>query len=73
MSWGRSACCRATTRTGNSGTFLQGEEEAHILVQGEVRASHYSTPATGPGGHGLTKCPLMLVEASLARGSWWPC
>ncbi len=49
--------------------FRQGEEEAHILVQGRVRASHYSTLLQlARAGMGFAKCPLMLVEASLARG-----
>ncbi|WP_323952247.1 LysR family transcriptional regulator [Aeromonas caviae] len=49
--------------------FRQGEEEAHILVQGRVRANHYSTLLQlARGGMGFAKCPLMLVEASLARG-----
>ncbi|MFM5747225.1 LysR family transcriptional regulator [Aeromonas caviae] len=49
--------------------FRQGEEEAHILVQGRVRANHYSTLLQlARAGMGFAKCPLMLVEASLARG-----
>ena len=49
--------------------FRQGEEEAHILVQGRVRANHYSTLLQlAQAGMGFAKCPLMLVEASLARG-----
>ena len=49
--------------------FRQGEEEAHILVQGRVRANHYSTLLQlTRAGMGFAKCPLMLVEASLARG-----
>ncbi len=49
--------------------FRLGEEEAHILVQGRVRANHYSTLLQlARAGMGFAKCPLMLVEASLARG-----
>ncbi|UDN26271.1 LysR family transcriptional regulator [Aeromonas caviae] len=49
--------------------FRQGEEEAHILVQGRVRANHYSTLLQlARASMGFAKCPLMLVEASLARG-----
>lgn len=49
--------------------FRQGEKEAHILVQGRVRANHYSTLLQlARAGMGFAKCPLMLVEASLARG-----
>lgn len=49
--------------------FCQGEEEAHILVQGRVRANHYSTLLQlARASMGFAKCPLMLVEASLARG-----
>ncbi|MFM5867044.1 LysR family transcriptional regulator [Aeromonas caviae] len=49
--------------------FRQGEEEAHILVQGRVRANHYCTLLQlARAGMGFAKCPLMLVEASLARG-----
>ncbi|MFQ2588043.1 LysR family transcriptional regulator [Aeromonas caviae] len=49
--------------------FRQGEEEAHIMVQGRVRANHYSTLLQlARAGMGFAKCPLMLVEASLARG-----
>ncbi|MEB5775457.1 LysR family transcriptional regulator [Aeromonas caviae] len=49
--------------------FRQGGEEAHILVQGRVRANHYSTLLQlARAGMGFAKCPLMLVEASLARG-----
>ncbi len=49
--------------------FRQGEEEAHILVQGRVRANHYSALLQlARAGMGFAKCPLMLVEASLARG-----
>ncbi|MCR3938770.1 MULTISPECIES: LysR family transcriptional regulator [Aeromonas] len=49
--------------------FRQGEEEAHILVQGRVRANHYSTLLQlARAGMGFAKCPLMLVEASLTRG-----
>lgn len=49
--------------------FRQGEEEAHILVQGRVRANHYSTLLQlAQADMGFAKCPLMLVEASLARG-----
>ncbi len=49
--------------------FRQGEEEAHILVQGRVRANHYSTLLQlARAGMGFAKCPLMLLEASLARG-----
>ncbi len=49
--------------------FRQGEEEAHILVQGRVRANHYSTLLQlARAGMGFAKCPLMLVEARLARG-----
>lgn len=49
--------------------FRQGEEEAHILVQGRLRANHYSTLLQlARAGMGFAKCPLMLVEASLARG-----
>ncbi|WDV29068.1 LysR family transcriptional regulator [Aeromonas caviae] len=49
--------------------FRQGDEEAHILVQGRVRANHYSTLLQlARAGMGFAKCPLMLVEASLARG-----
>ncbi|MDX7705755.1 LysR family transcriptional regulator [Aeromonas caviae] len=49
--------------------FRQGEEEAHILVQGRVRTNHYSTLLQlARAGMGFAKCPLMLVEASLARG-----
>lgn len=49
--------------------FRQGEEEAHILVQGRVRANHYSTLLQlARAGMGFAKCPVMLVEASLARG-----
>lgn len=49
--------------------FRQGEEEAHILVQGRVRANHYSTLLQlARAGMGFAKCPLMLVEACLARG-----
>lgn len=49
--------------------FRQGEEEARILVQGRVRANHYSTLLQlARAGMGFAKCPLMLVEASLARG-----
>ncbi|BDA12374.1 LysR family transcriptional regulator [Aeromonas caviae] len=49
--------------------FRQGEEEAHILVLGRVRANHYSTLLQlARAGMGFAKCPLMLVEASLARG-----
>lgn len=49
--------------------FRQGEEDAHILVQGRVRANHYSTLLQlARAGMGFAKCPLMLVEASLARG-----
>ncbi|WP_324035902.1 LysR family transcriptional regulator [Aeromonas caviae] len=49
--------------------FRLGEEEEHILVQGRVRANHYSTLLQlARAGMGFAKCPLMLVEASLARG-----
>ncbi|MFQ2772434.1 LysR family transcriptional regulator [Aeromonas caviae] len=49
--------------------FRQGEEEARILVQGRMRANHYSTLLQlARAGMGFAKCPLMLVEASLARG-----
>ena len=38
-------------------------------MQGRVRANHYSTLLQlAQAGMGFAKCPLMLVEASLARG-----
>ncbi|QXB55242.1 LysR family transcriptional regulator [Aeromonas sp. FDAARGOS 1415] len=53
--------------------FRKGEEEARILVQGKVRANHYSTVLQlARAGMGFAKCPLMLVEASLARGALVP-
>lgn len=53
--------------------FRKGEEEAHILVQGKVRANHYSTVLQlARAGMGFAKCPLMVVEASLARGELVP-
>lgn len=49
--------------------FRKAGEEAHILVQGKVRANHYSTVLQlARSGMGFAKCPLMLVETSLARG-----
>jgi len=49
--------------------FRKAGEEAHILVQGKVRANHYSTVLQlARAGMGFAKCPLMLVETSLARG-----
>ncbi|MFM4732431.1 LysR family transcriptional regulator [Aeromonas salmonicida] len=49
--------------------FRRGEEEAHILVQGKVRANHYSTVLQlARAGMGYAKCPLMLVEPALAAG-----
>ena len=49
--------------------FRRGGEEALIPVQGKVRANHYSTLLQlARSGMGFAKCPLMLVEASLARG-----
>lgn len=49
--------------------FRKEGEEAQIPVQGRVRANHYSTLLQlARAGMGYAKCPLMLVEASLARG-----
>ncbi|MGY3944077.1 LysR family transcriptional regulator [Aeromonas tecta] len=49
--------------------FRKGLEEALIPVQGRVRANHYSTLLQlARAGMGYAKCPLMLVEASLAKG-----
>ncbi|WP_429167857.1 LysR family transcriptional regulator [Aeromonas rivipollensis] len=49
--------------------FRKTGEEAHILVQGKMRANHYSTVLQlARSGMGFAKCPLMLVETSLARG-----
>lgn len=49
--------------------FRKEGEEAQIPVQGRVRANHYSTLLQlARAGMGYAKCPLMLAEASLARG-----
>ena len=66
---GRSCLLQGHTPDWEQGHFRQGEEEAHILVQGRVRANHYTTLLQlARAGMGFAKCPLMLVEASLARG-----
>jgi DNA-binding transcriptional LysR family regulator len=49
--------------------FIREGEEAHILVQGRVRANHYSTVLQlARAGMGYAKCPLMLVESLLTAG-----
>ncbi|HDO1322057.1 LysR family transcriptional regulator [Aeromonas veronii] len=49
--------------------FIREGEEAHILVQGKVRANHYSTVLQlARAGMGYAKCPLMLVESLLTAG-----
>lgn len=49
--------------------FRKEGEEVQIPVQGRVRANHYSTLLQlVHAGMGYAKCPLMLVEASLAKG-----
>ncbi|MFM5706253.1 LysR family transcriptional regulator [Aeromonas veronii] len=49
--------------------FIREGEEAHILVQGKVRANHYSTVLQlALAGMGYAKCPLMLVESLLRAG-----
>ena len=54
--------------------FRQGEEEAHILVQGRVRANHYSTLlqlARAGMGWAQTRPPGTL-DASRAGWTWRP-
>ncbi|MCV5513653.1 LysR substrate-binding domain-containing protein, partial [Escherichia coli] len=49
--------------------FIREGQEAHILVQGKVRANHYSTVLQlARAGMGYAKCPLMLVESLLTAG-----
>ncbi|MCJ2368502.1 LysR family transcriptional regulator [Aeromonas dhakensis] len=49
--------------------FSREGEEAHILVQGKVRANHYSTALQlARAGLGYAKCPLVAVDALLAAG-----
>lgn len=49
--------------------FNREGEEVSILVQGRVRANHYSTLLQlAVADMGPAKCPLMLVEPLLARG-----
>lgn len=67
-------CGRTCLRQGSNPAWEQWHfrkegEEAQIPVQGRVRANHYSTLLQlARAGMGYAKCPLMLVEASLARG-----
>lgn len=49
--------------------FSRKGEEAHILVQGRVRANQYSTVIElARAGMGYAKCPLVAVDTLLATG-----
>ncbi|MBV7438114.1 MULTISPECIES: LysR family transcriptional regulator [Aeromonas] len=66
---GRSCLLQGSNPAWEQWHFRKEGEEALIPVQGRVRANHYSTLLQlARAGMGYAKCPLMLVEASLARG-----